>query len=831
MKTKKLMVFVVSLVILVSFFTDTASARFRFSLPGKDDVLLIRDNFGVPHIYAKDLYGLYYGYGYAIATDRLFQMEMARRTVLGKVSEVLGSDYINFDKGIRSNFSPASIQKQLEMLPRKYKDIFDGYADGMNARIKEVLTNSATLLPKQFKDYGFLPVYWTPYDVAMIFVGTMCNRFGDFNTELDNLAFLEYLEGVYGEDTAWKIFNQTKWINDPGAPTTIMADDPVIAKNVGNHKLAKPLTWRSKKTFAMKEFGEEKLQERELLKKIGMEIMADPPLTSNLWMINKKKTHDRMGSILLNGPQFGWYVPGYVYEIGLHAPGIDIIGNTPFGYPAILFGHNKHIAWGSTAGLGDLIDIYEELLNPDNPYQYWFNGEWREMEKRTETIDVKNGDPVSVDIYRTVHGFVIKFDPANHLAYSKRRSWEGFEIRSLIGWIESTWAENFWQWRKAATKMALNVNWYYADRTGNIGYIYGGKYPLRKEEHDWRLPVSGTGDMEWLGFIPFTQNPQVYNPKRGYIVNWNNKPSPTWNDPDMWWLVWGSADRVQVIFDELEAKEKFSKEEIWEMNKRISHIDLNISYFLPFLEKAVEGLPPSSLEVQAVSLLKGWDRYRWDLDKDGKYDSPAQTIFEKWLPIMLKKTFADDLGPFFGRFSSAGYPSSPPTGSTNVQTGVKILYHALLGEDSTIPNEYDFFNGTDPLQIVLESLTEALTALQNQYGSNMDDWLLPVVPQRFFHKNFAGILQAKPEEELTLPINMNRGTENHMVVLKPWGIEGVDVCPPGQSGFIAPDGTKSPHYEDQMALYQNFQAKPMLFDYHDVLGNLESLIRLRHPRR
>lgn len=827
MKTKKfILISLIALFFILSLITPTIAGD-RIKTNVKDGVLIIRDKYGVPHIYSENIYGLYYGYGYAIATDRLFQMEMAKRTVLGKVSEVLGSAYINFDKSIRSNYSPLSIQKQLQALPKKYKDIFEGYAAGMNARITEALANSDTLLPKQFIDYGFLPTYWTAFDVAMIFVGTMCNRFADFNTELDNLAFLNYLEGVYGSEVGWKIFNQTKWVNDPGAPTTIMAEDLKIGRKTFPNKLVKPFQTKENLITLLNSEDERLDQEKKLLENIGLSFLSGRILTSNLWMIGRKKISDGTGSILMNGPQFGWYVPAYVYEVGLHAPGIDIIGNTPFGYPVILFGHNKHIAWGSTAGLGDLIDIYEERLNPNNKYQYWFNGEWRDMEKRTETIIVKEGEPVTVDIYRTIHGFVIKFDETNNIAYSKKRSWEGFEIESLIGWIESNWAENYWQWRKAASKMALNINWYYADRKGNIGYIYTGKYPLRREGHDWRLPVPGTGEMEWLGFLPFDQNPQVYNPKQGYIVNWNNKPAPNWNDPDMYWLVWGSADRVKVIIDELEAKERFTKDEIWEMNRRISHIDLNIAYFLPFLEKAVEGLPLSSPEVQAVSLMKNWDRYRWDLDKDGKYDSPAQTIFEKWLSIMLKNTFQDDLGPFFGRFSFAGYPASPPTGSTNVQTGVKILYHALLGENSTIPNEYDFFNGVDPLLIVLNSLKETIASLTIQYGtSDMNQWLLPVIPQKFFHKNFAGIPQAKPEEELILPINMNRGTENHMVVLKPWGIEGVDVCPPGQSGFIAPDGTKDAHYSDQMGLYENFESKPMLFHFNEVLENIESVIYL-----
>lgn len=190
---------------------------------------------------------------------------------------------------------------------------------------------------------------------------------------------------------------------------------------------------------------------------------------------------------------------------------------------------------------------------------------------------------------------------------------------------------------------------------------------------------------------------------------------------------------------------------------------------------------------------------------------------------MLKNTFLDDFKSFFWMVSSAGYPATPPSGSTNVQIGVKILYHALSGENSTIPNEYDFFNTVGPLQVVLNSLTEAIGVLTTQYGSDMSTWKLPVVPQKFFYKNFYGVPQANANEELTLPINMNRGTENHMVVLKPGEIKGVNVCPPGQSGFVAPDGTEDPNYSNQMELYEKFQSKPMLFNFDDIMDKLESV--------
>jgi penicillin amidase len=304
----------------------------------------------------------------------------------------------------------------------------------------------------------------------MIFVGTMANRFSDFNTELDNQDFLAYLNTMYDEDTAWNIFNQTNWKNDPGAPTTVpnangglMADSkPQKAEILSNRKK------EIKKSIGSKRKAQ--ALHDELFTKLGLPVLNQNALTSNFWSVGKKKTYGK-GSILMNGPQFGWYNPGYVYEIGLHSPEFEVVGNSPFGYPAILFGHNRHIAWGSTAGLGDDVDIYEEQLNNENIYQYWFMGEYKDMEKRTETIFVKGADPVTVDVYSTVHGLVIRFDEANKVAYSKKRTWEGYEVESLIGWIESTQARNFWQWRKAAGKNALTINWYYADKRGNIGYL------------------------------------------------------------------------------------------------------------------------------------------------------------------------------------------------------------------------------------------------------------------------------------------------------------------------------------------------------------------------
>ena len=189
-------------------------------------VTIKRDTYGVPHVYADSVYGLFFGYGYAVAEDRLFSMAMAKRSGQGRVAEVLGEEYVDFDKKTRSNFSPDSIKNQLEALPEEDKAVFEGYAAGINAYLNKVRANPDKLMPKQFNDFGFKPENWTAYDVAMVFVGSMVNRFGDFNTEMANASIAATLEKKHGQEKALQIFDQLNPREVPGAPTTI----------AGNHK-------------------------------------------------------------------------------------------------------------------------------------------------------------------------------------------------------------------------------------------------------------------------------------------------------------------------------------------------------------------------------------------------------------------------------------------------------------------------------------------------------------------------------------------------------------------------------------------------------------------
>lgn len=819
-------------------------------------VTIRRDEYGMPHVYAATVHGIFYGYGYAVAQDRLFQMEMARRATQGKTAEVLGPSMVAFDKSIRGNFSPERIQRQLAAMSPEDRQILDGYAAGMNAWIARVRAEPGRLMPKEFNDLEFQPSDWTAYDVAMVYVGTMANRFSDANSEIDNLALLTALKDRHGEARAMQIFNQLRWMTDSRAPVTVPEEEGSYRPGVATSGAAAPgasaLSYalprydgtppmlervpRDPQTRGVLDGPPDALRERLLAQfaESGQPGIAGWPTTSNIWLVGRDHARDAR-AILLNGPQFGWWNPAYTYGIGLHGAGFDVVGNTPFAYPSVLFGHNAHVAWGSTAGFGDDVDIYAEKLDPADRTRYFHDGQWKRMEKRSELILVKGGEPVLMDVYRSVHGLIVKFDESQHVAYAKARAWEGYEMQSLLAWVRKTQSANWDQWKTQAARHALTINWYYADDRGNIGYAHTGFYPKRKPGHDPRLPVPGTGEMDWDGMLPFSTNPQVYNPRQGFIANWNNQPMRGYPSTDLFAIVWGQADRYAEIETRLKAMTaqggRVSPQQMWDLIRTTSYADVNRRHFLPFLQRAVAGLPAGDERARLVAGLAAWDGMNTAERTPGYYDNAGPAVMDAWLRAMLKRTLADEMpADFFKWYSATGYPTTaaPSTGSINLTVGVKVLFNALAGPDAGVPQGYDFFNGQRPETVTLAALDDALAALKQAYGPDQAAWKVPAGPMVFAPKNFLGVPQADAKATLTYPVAQNRGTENNMTVFDGRTVRAVDVVAPGQSGFVAPDGALSPHARDQLDLYTGFGSKRVWFTDAEVREHARSTETLRY---
>ena len=758
------------------------------------EVRIVRDNYGVPHIYADDIYGLYYGYGYAVAQDRLFQMEMTRRSTQGTVSEVLGAQYLDYDKGTRSRFDPASIHRQLDVLEAKGMDVFAGFSAGMNAWLKQIRANTGDLMPKQFIDNGFEPGDWSAYDVAMIFIGTMANRYGDFNTELDNLKIYQSLVAQHGEQKAQALFDLLNPRFTDNAPTTIPREDWSVP-------VADNLAALSPEHTVPADY----------------QVFSGPQTSgfSNVYVIGKEKVEEA-NAILVNGPQFGWFNPAYVYSVGMHGAGIDVVGNTPFAYPMIMFGHNQSITWGSTWAAGDIVDIYAEQINPDNAGQYLYKGEYLDFEHRVEVINVSGQDSVSLDVYRSVHGPIILKDVDAGIAYAKHRAWDGGELDTLLAWLAATWASDFESWKIEAAKSAINVNMYFADVDGNIGYFFGGQYPQRAPGHDNRFPVSGDGSMDWLARMPIEQaNPHVKNPSSNFVANWNNKPGQGVLNPDFFFYSWSEADRIDILHRSLEQQATFSPDEAWAILTTSSYADVHAQYLLPLIDSAVQGQGNEQLS-KANEILQSWNRHSQDNDQDGNYDEAATAIFRTFTGVLLNDVLSDDLGDAFGPFSATGYPTDKaPTGAgTNIQSGMKAVFESLSGRGS-----YDLLNGEPVSPVLARVLAETLGLLAAEQGDDLTAFRLPVATRPFSFKNFLGIPQAGSDEVQLTSIEQNRGTENNMIVMQEDAIVGWEVTPPGQNGFVSPIGDKSSHYDDQLEMYQDFGRKRMWFYPADVQKN------------
>ena len=364
------------------------------------------------------------------------------------------------------------------------------------------------------------------------------------------------------------------------------------------------------------------------------------------------------------------------------------------------------------------------------------------MESREETIEVASGESFTFTAYRTVHGPVIARDQDQHTAFAKKRAWSGAQLGTLFSWVELMKAQDYDGFLAALERSAVNVNSYFADADGNIGYLFGGYYPKRAEGHDTRLPVSGEGGMDWQGIMPFETNPHVKNPSNHMVLNWNNRPAEGFPSPDEHWYGWMPADRVTVMFDAFDKKQSFTAQEVWDtMVGEVAFEDVNAGPFIPFITEAAADLPSGDRRRQLADRLAGWDRMRRDDDGDGRYDAPEVAIMETWLETLLTQIYSRELPePYDDWFSSAGYPDPDAPGGSgqNIGVGAKVLHYNLLGKG------YDFLGG-NPDESILAALDQTAETLTGKYGDDPEGWLSPVGVIRYSHQNFRGIPQTLSE--------------------------------------------------------------------------------------
>jgi len=732
-----------------------------------EEIRIQRDRYGVPHVFASSERALFYGNGYAVAQDRLWQMERYRRDGRGEMAEI-DPKALARDRDVRKlGYTEVERQQRFDQLTARHQLQIKAYIDGVNAWMTEAAATGK--LPEGYAQSQIKPAPFRVTDSVAI-SDLMSQRFGSGGgAELRNQRYLNKLKDKFGVETSQQIFDDLMWQNDPASPTTIIESasrQPASSPSVATQIQPVPGFAFSEASLASAESTADLTQIRAYAEQNGLFSRWG----SYAWVVAPSRSASG-NATLVGGPQMGFSTPQIAHEVHLNGAGLNIIGMGFAGIPGVLIGHNDHLAWTTTSGLTDMEDVFVEKLNPSNKYRYWFQGRWHDMERRTETIQVRDGKPEVIEVCRTVHGPVLEWDDKEPVAYSLRRAFRGQELETMRA-ITGFWtAHNLREFAEYARLIWLTHNFFVATLQGDIGYWHCGRPPQRADGVDPRLPTSGTGEKEWKSVLAPEQIPQWINPKQGFICNWNNKPVNYWNNGEV--PVWGAIFRVHRINELLEARTKLNFEQIRDITIDIGLNDPNANYLKPHLLKAIAGASAANEQwKQAYELLNAWDNHAVE-------GSVAKTIFDEWLQALREAIFADELRDLDkDLFNNITQPS--------------LILHVLEGKRASVPVRHDFLNGKSVMQVQLEALQTALQNLAAKRGPAPALW---------------GHIQPTINFRPLPPIpSSSRGTYIQVVELSKPIIRSVSILPPGQS-----EDPESSHYGDQREMAGNWKFKPMLY--------------------
>jgi penicillin amidase len=466
------------------------------SLTGKvgAKVEVVRDSYGVPHVYAESEPDLFFGLGFAMAQDRLWQMDYLRRKATGRLAEIVGPDYLEQDYVYRVLDFAAVCRRNYEILAPRWRGVVDGMAAGVNLAIESAGAN----LPVEFDLLGYAPEPWSPIDIL---IGLRYQWWG-LSGRLAQITSATVLERELGErlDAFQKHERDDLYIVPDGQNAAAAGGAPAPVRDSLH--------------------------------------VGDQPFGSNNWVIAGSRT--RSGKPLLaNDPHYTYaHAHGQFYACHLSGAGHSEAGFVFTGTPGMMTGVNDRIAWGFTNNGTTIRDLYAETLDPADPTRYRLGDRWVPFATRAVEIAVKGSAPVRRTIRSSARGPIVNeivpkmsaSDPPLALR------WVGFEpIDDVQALLEMNSAGNWTEFRGALSNWACSVtNFIYGDVDDNIGYQFSARIPLREVATRGIRPA-GDPAHTWQGYIPFDANPRIENPPDGIIATANNRTT----NPNYAWPMYG----------------------------------------------------------------------------------------------------------------------------------------------------------------------------------------------------------------------------------------------------------------------------------------------------
>ncbi len=554
-----------------------------------------RDERGIPYVNAGSDEDLYFGQGYVTAADRLWQMDLLRRTARGELAEILGERALEEDKRRRTfGFAQVADVEAAQASPAA-RALLEAYARGVNAYIDSPAPGN---LPPEFQILQYKPRPWTPSDSLIIVK-----------------LFFESLS------TTWRLDVMRAALADLPAekraallPETSPLDVLVVGKDTRRNVASTPVLKRPVDGYISLEAlhaisADEKIQTQSL-QRIGLH--AEALAASNNWVVSGK--HTASGKpMLANDPHLAPSAPPIWHLIHLSAPGVRVAGVSAPGLPGVVIGHNDHIAWGFTNVGPDVQDLYVEKFDPQNPARYLTPAGWQEAVVRHEEIKVRKGftdtatDTVNFDVTVTRNGPIVldrsgkryalrwtALDPKLNkpdifYAMNRARNWKEYvaALRNYTGPMQ---------------------NMVYADKEGNIGYYAAGIVPVRKVGNGSTPYDGSTHDGQWVSFIPFEELPHLFNPPSGIIVTANQRVVGH-DYPHFLTHSWAQPYRARRILELLQQKKKMTAADF-----RAVLGDVYTMAGVTFARQTAKILPPSKITASsdeklraAVAAFDKWD--------------------------------------------------------------------------------------------------------------------------------------------------------------------------------------------------------------------------------
>ncbi len=636
------------------------------------DVKIYRDSMAVPYIVAKNDDDAAFALGYVHAEDRLFSMDLIRRAGEGKLSELIGPKTIPFDEMFLTIGIKRTAEKILSQLDPVTLNLLQSYSNGVNLYIKQAKGK----YPVEFDILNYAPKPWTPLDC--IVVGRMMAW--ELNVSWwSKFAMMDLIQ-KFGYDKVKDII--------PSYP-----DNAPLIIPEGKQKFQKISSAFMKTDEAFRRF-------------MGW---TGTHIGSNNWVVNGNMSASGM-PIIANDTHLAFSAPGRWYAADIKTPDNNVCGFSLPGAPGIIIGENQHIAWALTNIMEDDADFYSEQLDSTRT-KYLLNNEWDNLKVLKDTVKVKDSTNVIFKIYLTDHGPIVSdIHPYNFVFKNKgikeaivSMHWLGnYVSNEILSIYKIDKARNWNEFKDALQTYAVpGQNFVYADKQGNIGYMFGAWLPERPA-NGFSFVYDGTNDKnDWKGFVPQNELPQLFNPPQNFIASANNKTVKDYKYYITY--LWEPSSRIERITELLNSKQKHSVKDFekYQMDFVSPYADTLTKYIL----NAFSTVKVTNAHLQlALNLLKNWN---YEMNQFSQ--TPA--IYEMFIKHLMQNIFLNKMGKdLFDEYVLVQ--------NVALRSIIQLMHN---------PNSSWFDDPSTPQvetrdDAIRKSLDDALTELETKFGNDPAMW-------------------------------------------------------------------------------------------------------------